>query len=266
MFAFFTVMCKKEIADRSELKDIALENSEIDQRNGGEDVHTYYIDGVVAQQATYQANLTGTGVYEHIIIEPTQTQVMHEHFAFSTKSAYTYWGDSRGFKTTRAIRLSEQLAFIADSAGLNQVSETSMDTIPQWYEDIKENLLQKELGDNDSPDFLCYIVYFWQGYAQANIPAHVKAGGNMVSDPRILWNNNKFSSWKPDVMTCLFGYKHGHLIAWDKWHYKRPIPNPNAPYPTTITVKGNIFTPFLNIYAAWDDKISSYTSWETVKH
>ncbi len=245
--------------------DNQLKNTEADLRDGGEVIHVYYIDNVVASEEAYQANLTGAGVYEHVVIEPTQTQVLHEHFSFSTKAAYTQWGDSRGFKTTKAIRLSERLAFIADSAGLNQISETSMDTIPEWYEDIKKYLLQTELSDDNSPDFLCFAVYFWQGYVQADLPAHVKFGGNTVSEPRILWNNNKLSSWKPDIMTCIFGYKYGHLVAWDKWHYKKPIPNPNAPFPTTITVKGNVFTPFLNIYAAWDNKISSYTSWETVK-
>ncbi|HAD33984.1 MAG TPA: hypothetical protein DCF44_05735 [Chitinophagaceae bacterium] len=261
-FSTFFIFCKKDTVVEN------LSNSKAEHSNSliaeeRDEVHYYYIDGVSATQTSYETKLSQTGVYEHIIFDPTSSENVYSHYVFSTKAGYILWGDALGFKISKAIYVADRLAFVADSAGLNQIDSTSTDTIPLWYDNFKKNLIKKELDDSNSPDFVCYAVYFWQGYTQANLPAHVKVGGNVVSEPRILWNNNKLSSWKPDIMDCLSDYRYAHLNAWDKWHYVKPIPNPIAPFPTTITVKGNVFTPFLNIYAPWDNKISSYTSWET---
>jgi hypothetical protein len=265
MTSLLLVNCKKEISD-SDISHLQSPfESETKYRDDVPEVHDYYIDGVVATQTSYQNKLAETGVYEHIILEPTSSEMSYSHYAFSDKTSYTNWGDSLGFKISQAIYVAERLAFVADSAGFNQIDTASLDTIPEWYDIFKEDLIHNYLDDIDTPDFICYAVYFWQGYSATNIPAHTKFGGNVVSDARILFNNNKLSSWKPDVMTCFSDYKYAHLNAWDRWHYKKPIPNNNAPFPTTITIAGDVFMPFLNFYGAWDNKISSYTSWETVK-
>ncbi|MCW5921519.1 MAG: hypothetical protein KIS77_04190 [Saprospiraceae bacterium] len=257
------VRCKKDANDSNTFHHKLFENGEAHLRSELTEVHVYYIDGTISSQTSYENKLAEAGVYEHIIFEPTTTENYYSHHLFSSKAGYVHWGDSLGFKISKAIYVSERLAFVADSAGLNQIDTNSIETIPEWYDSLVQRLIKEELDDPNELNFICYAVYFWQGYSETNFPAHTKFGGNAVSDARILWNNNKLSSWKPDVMTCLSNYKYGHLSAWDKWHYKKPIPNPNASFPTTITVKGDVFTPFVNIYGAWDNKISSYTSWET---
>ena len=118
--------CKKEVVDPNIFQPKIGEDSKAQQRDSISEVHSYYIDGTVSSQIAYQNKLTETGVYEHIILEPTTTENNYAPYVFSTKAGYTQWGDARGFKISKAIYVADRLAFVADSAGLNQLDSNSM--------------------------------------------------------------------------------------------------------------------------------------------
>jgi hypothetical protein len=105
-------------------------------------------------------------------------------------------------------------------------------------------------------DVFCFGSYFWHGYEQCDLlicPGVFYLGVWRANYPYAgILDNNKHSAWKGDVSTGCFGHKKAELKGYDRSFYRDQI--------GTITTQGDVFTPFMNIYSDFDNKITSFKS------
>jgi len=180
-------------------------------------------------------------------VKEKATEIAIECHVFTTEALHEDWGDKRGYEVSKNNRLTKRLAFVADSAGLTD----EVVLVPQWYDDLVD-----EYNKPTPPSFIfCYSAYFWQGYTANVVPSHIKLGFTAVADGFLLFNNNKFSSWKGDVSAGCTGHRLANLIGFDRPWFRERL--------GIITTAGDTFTPFLNIFAFMDNRISSYGSWSS---
>ncbi len=191
--------------------------------------------------------------YSHFVATETPTEISHECHFFTTKQNYCSWGDAKGFGTTDDLNKYEQLMNAAQNGGIvNDVPSTS-------FSDLYFSLFDEPL-EPQSPngqDAFCYANYFWSKSEQCdpllgnNCWLRIDFGLWRTNRPYVAFSeNNTFSSWKGDVSTGCTGHKKAELKGYDNSWYRDQI--------GTITTQGDVFTPFLNIYADFDNRISSF--------
>jgi hypothetical protein len=244
--SILSVGCTKDAVNQPNAIEPNFSQS-VTQRSEKPEVNYFFVDSVSTTEGAYQNTINGNNeVYRHFVVAEKTSEIAIECHVFRSKILYEKWGDDRKYDVSKNNRITERLVFVADSAGLND--ETT--DMPKWYSDLVDTYYPPQ------PEIVfCYGAYFWQGYTTSVIPSSIKLGFNGVADGLMLLNNNKLSSWKGDVSRDCTGHRMAHLLGFDKAFFKKPL--------GTITTAGDTFTPFLNIFAFMDNKISSYESWSS---
>lgn len=236
--------CSKDQSNEAK-ENLTLHTS---QREEVSESFSYFVDSLPVTKASYDAEAEDTTNFKHFVrFNTDQDVIQNDCHVFTTRSLYEKWGDDRGYEVTKYLKFGDEMSQIADSANLS-----GLYSLPNWFKEAENEMIEKYFGSAPTPDVLCYFTYFWDFTTQQNLPDHIKAGFMAVADGVIGINNNTFSSWKGDVSPDCTGHKKAQLVAYDRWFFRKHI--------GTITTEGDVFVPFTNIYANFNNKISSYVS------
>lgn len=229
-----------------------------------EPIERFYIDEVEVHEPEFGE--VPANYYLHSVISKEGNREIREHYQFSSRRQYERWGDSKGWAVSTMNQMDDRIEQLAINMGVtpNDAGTNVPDSFVAQAQDIANG------ATANAPAFLCYLsmrlsVNMCDPDASPGAP-WACSGSNFSlnyaspsSKEVMTVLNNRASAWIPQRALVCSGNSYAHLKAYDKALFIKKIGTITVC--VTCTSDATLFVPFNGIYAAYNDKISSFITW-----